>query len=186
MKMLSIGGRLTLLKSVLGSFPIFHMFIFKVPSKVLHELESLHGHFFNGHEAGSNKASWVKWDSVQQSSLWVKVIQAIHGDDGNVSMKKKFVVNSCWSYIIKEVRLLADRGVAMFEFLELRLGNGERIKFWSDSWFSGGVLNDICPRLFMEDRWVWNLDNSGLFTVSSLRKKIGAKRLAGVAEATRD
>nr|GFB05183.1 RNA-directed DNA polymerase, eukaryota [Tanacetum cinerariifolium] len=37
----------------------------------------------------------------------------------------------------------------------------------------------------MEDRWVWNLDNSGLFTVSSLRKKIGAKRLARVAEATR-
>ncbi|GKE17429.1 RNA-directed DNA polymerase, eukaryota, reverse transcriptase zinc-binding domain protein [Tanacetum coccineum] len=198
MKTLSIGGRLTLLKSVLGSLPIFHMSIFKVPSKVLHELESLRGHFFNGHEAGSNKASWVKWDSVQQSSLWVKVIQAIHGDDGNVSMKNKFVVNSCWSYIIKEVRLLADRGVDMFEFLKLRLGNGERIKFWSDSWFSGGVLKDICPRLFalenskqvtvkipMEDRWVWNLENSGLFTVSSLRKKIDAKRLARVAEATR-
>nr|GEV79657.1 RNA-directed DNA polymerase, eukaryota [Tanacetum cinerariifolium] len=37
----------------------------------------------------------------------------------------------------------------------------------------------------MEDRWVWNLENSGLFTVSSLRKKIDAKRLARVAEATR-
>nr|GEV24190.1 RNA-directed DNA polymerase, eukaryota [Tanacetum cinerariifolium] len=148
-KTLSIGRRLTLLKSVLGSLPIFHMSIFKVPSKVLHELESLRGHFFNGHEAGSNKASWVKWDSVlvdkdkgglgvsslydlnrslmlkwiwrfysQQSLLWVK---AIHGDDGNVSMKNKFVVNSCWSYITKEVRLLADRGVDMFEFLKLRL-----------------------------------------------------------------
>ncbi|GKC54737.1 RNA-directed DNA polymerase, eukaryota, partial [Tanacetum coccineum] len=55
MKTLSIGGRLTLLKSVLGSLSIFHMSIFKVPSKVLHELESLRGHFFNGHEAGSNK-----------------------------------------------------------------------------------------------------------------------------------
>nr|GEX14542.1 RNA-directed DNA polymerase, eukaryota [Tanacetum cinerariifolium] len=64
MKTLSIGGRLTLLKSVLGSLPIFHMSIFKVPSKVLHELESLRGHFFNGHEADSNKASLVKWDSV--------------------------------------------------------------------------------------------------------------------------
>nr|GFA49975.1 RNA-directed DNA polymerase, eukaryota, reverse transcriptase zinc-binding domain protein [Tanacetum cinerariifolium] len=146
MKTLSIGGRLTLLKSVLGSLPIFHMSIFKVPSKVLHELESLRGHFFNGHEAGSNKASWVKWDSVLVDKD--RGLGAIHSDDGNVSMKNKFVVNSCWSYIIKEVRLLADRGVDMFEFLKLRLGNGERIKLWSDSWFSGGVLNDICPRLF--------------------------------------
>nr|GEZ37473.1 RNA-directed DNA polymerase, eukaryota [Tanacetum cinerariifolium] len=111
MKTLSIGGRLTLLKLVLGCLPIFHMSIFKVPSKVLHELESLRGHLFNGHEAGSNKASWVKWDSVlvDKDRGISSVESAIHGDDGNVSMNNKFVVNSCWSYIIKEVRLLADR-----------------------------------------------------------------------------
>nr|GFA17485.1 RNA-directed DNA polymerase, eukaryota, reverse transcriptase zinc-binding domain protein [Tanacetum cinerariifolium] len=64
MKTLSIGGRLTLLKSVLGSIPIFYMSIFKVPSRVLQILESIRGHFFNGHELGSNKASWVKWNNV--------------------------------------------------------------------------------------------------------------------------
>nr|GEZ37985.1 RNA-directed DNA polymerase, eukaryota [Tanacetum cinerariifolium] len=37
----------------------------------------------------------------------------------------------------------------------------------------------------MEDRWVWNLENSGLLTVSSLRKKIDAKKLARVAKVTR-
>ncbi|GJT59524.1 RNA-directed DNA polymerase, eukaryota, reverse transcriptase zinc-binding domain protein, partial [Tanacetum coccineum] len=63
-KTLSIGGRLTLLKSVLGSIPVFHMSIFKVPSKVLHILESIRSHFFNGHDPGSKKASWVKWNNV--------------------------------------------------------------------------------------------------------------------------
>ncbi|GJY55700.1 RNA-directed DNA polymerase, eukaryota, partial [Tanacetum coccineum] len=37
-KTLSIGGRLTLLKSVLGYVPVFHMSIFKVPSKFLQRL----------------------------------------------------------------------------------------------------------------------------------------------------
>ncbi|GKA14232.1 RNA-directed DNA polymerase, eukaryota, partial [Tanacetum coccineum] len=64
LKSLSIGGRLTLLKSVLGSIPIFHMSIFKVPLTVLRSLESIRCQFFNGHELKSNKSSWVKWNSV--------------------------------------------------------------------------------------------------------------------------
>nr|GFD29644.1 RNA-directed DNA polymerase, eukaryota, reverse transcriptase zinc-binding domain protein [Tanacetum cinerariifolium] len=61
MNMLSIGGRLTLLKSVLGSMPIFHMSIFKAPLGVLRKLESIRSHFFNGFAPNCNKASWVNW-----------------------------------------------------------------------------------------------------------------------------
>nr|GEZ73151.1 RNA-directed DNA polymerase, eukaryota [Tanacetum cinerariifolium] len=64
MKALSIGGRLTLLKSVLGSIPISHMSIFRVPSSVLHTLKSIRSQFFSGHEVGSNEATCVKWNSV--------------------------------------------------------------------------------------------------------------------------
>ncbi|GJS19723.1 hypothetical protein Tco_0448355 [Tanacetum coccineum] len=45
MKTLSIGGRLTLLKSVLGAMSIYHMSIFKVPMKVLHRMESIRSRF---------------------------------------------------------------------------------------------------------------------------------------------
>ncbi|GKA64119.1 RNA-directed DNA polymerase, eukaryota [Tanacetum coccineum] len=61
MKMLSIGGRLMLIKSVLGSMPIFHMSMFKVPAGVIQILESLRSKFFNGHESSGKKASWVQW-----------------------------------------------------------------------------------------------------------------------------
>ncbi|GKE98655.1 RNA-directed DNA polymerase, eukaryota, partial [Tanacetum coccineum] len=42
---LSIGGRLTLIKLVLGSMPIYHMSLFRVPMKVLQRMESIRSHF---------------------------------------------------------------------------------------------------------------------------------------------
>ena len=45
MKTLSIRGRLTLFKSILGSMPIYYMSIFRVPMSVLHRLESILSHF---------------------------------------------------------------------------------------------------------------------------------------------
>ncbi|GJX48128.1 hypothetical protein Tco_0273318 [Tanacetum coccineum] len=67
MKMLSIGGRLTLLKSVLGSIPIYHMSIFKVPKMVLRKLESIRCRFFHGIENNERKPIWVKWNKVLAS-----------------------------------------------------------------------------------------------------------------------
>ncbi|GJT93605.1 hypothetical protein Tco_1082450 [Tanacetum coccineum] len=82
MKTLSIGGRLTLLKSVLGSMPIFHMSIFKVPSGVLRTLESIRSHFFNGHDSNSKKASWVNWKKVlapkERGGLGVSSLYALN------------------------------------------------------------------------------------------------------------
>ena len=47
-KTLSIGGRLTLLKSVLGASPLYNMLIFKVPKGVLKVMESIRSNFFKG------------------------------------------------------------------------------------------------------------------------------------------
>nr|GFC68115.1 RNA-directed DNA polymerase, eukaryota, reverse transcriptase zinc-binding domain protein [Tanacetum cinerariifolium] len=56
MKSLSIGGRLTLIKAVLGAMPIYHMSMFKVPLGVLKRIESIRCRFFNGADLDSNKA----------------------------------------------------------------------------------------------------------------------------------
>nr|GEX16569.1 RNA-directed DNA polymerase, eukaryota [Tanacetum cinerariifolium] len=145
LKTLSIGGRLTLLKSVLGSIPIFHMSMYRVPM----------GYFFNGYDPNSRKASWVKWKMVlaskdrggigvsslhalnrgllfkwlwrfysKDSSLWTKVIMAIHGSDGKV-----------------EASMKADMVTATI----------------------------LAP---MSDRLFWSLKSSGEFTVASVRKLI--------------
>ncbi|GKA14227.1 hypothetical protein Tco_0693873, partial [Tanacetum coccineum] len=191
MKTLSIGGRLTLLKSVLGSIPIFHMSLFRVPSRVLQILESIRGRFFNGYEIGSKKVSWVKWNNVltdkkrgglgvsslyalnrglmikwlwkffvHKDSLWTKVITAIHGVNGNVSSSGAKAGRSCWLAIVDEVRALHKTGVYIFDFMNLKLGNGEMVKFLLDRWYEGGILKDIFPRMFA-------LENMKEITVSS-------------------
>ncbi|GKA77741.1 RNA-directed DNA polymerase, eukaryota [Tanacetum coccineum] len=58
-KTLSIGGRLTLLKSVLGASPIYNMSIFKVPTGVLKVMESIRSPFFNGATKSEKKVTWV-------------------------------------------------------------------------------------------------------------------------------
>ncbi|GJU50245.1 putative RNA-directed DNA polymerase [Tanacetum coccineum] len=63
-KSLSIGGRLTLVKSVLGSIPIFYLSLFKSPVKIIDMLESLRCRFFWGFKEGQSGMYWVKWNSI--------------------------------------------------------------------------------------------------------------------------
>ncbi|GJY75848.1 RNA-directed DNA polymerase, eukaryota, reverse transcriptase zinc-binding domain protein [Tanacetum coccineum] len=265
-KTLSIGGRLTLLKSVLGSIPVFHMSIFKVPSKVLHILESIRSHFFNGHDPGSKKASWVKWNNVltdkkrgglgvsslfalnrglmikwvwkflsQKDSLWTKVIVAIHGVGGKIHSEWTSTGKSCWLSILSEVRSLQRKGMYVFDYLTHKMGNGESTKFWLDHWHTRGIFKDIFPRLYAlesskdvtvsskigdtslvcsfrriprggieqnqfdslvelvrsvtivpsADRWNWNLESTGIFSVASARRRIDEICLPNIGEETR-
>nr|GEW97809.1 RNA-directed DNA polymerase, eukaryota [Tanacetum cinerariifolium] len=64
LKTLSIGGRLTLLKSVLGSSPIYSMSLYKVPKTLLYVMESICRNFFNGIQGEDKKITWVKWSKV--------------------------------------------------------------------------------------------------------------------------
>ena len=67
---------------------------------------------------------------------------------------------SCWLSIMNEVRALQIKGVYIFDFLKHKMGNGESTKFWSDTWYEGGILKDLFPRLFA-------LENRKEVTVSS-------------------
>nr|GEZ37137.1 RNA-directed DNA polymerase, eukaryota [Tanacetum cinerariifolium] len=63
-KTLSIGGRLTLLKSVLGAVLVYNMSLYKASKCVLHELERLRNNFFKGGDSQDSKITWVAWEKV--------------------------------------------------------------------------------------------------------------------------
>ncbi|MFS7991078.1 putative RNA-directed DNA polymerase [Helianthus anomalus] len=61
---LSIGGRVTLIKSVLQSLPIYFFSLFKVPAGVISQLEAIMRKFLWGGSGEGRRMSWVSWDCV--------------------------------------------------------------------------------------------------------------------------
>nr|GEV57914.1 RNA-directed DNA polymerase, eukaryota [Tanacetum cinerariifolium] len=107
-KTLSVGGRLTLVKSVLGAAPLYYMSIYKVPKGVLHELESIRSKFFNGIDPLERKITWIAWEkflaSKKNGGLGVSSLFAL-----NRALLLKWVWHflsndgSLWSQVIKAI-----------------------------------------------------------------------------------
>ncbi|GKB34439.1 reverse transcriptase domain, reverse transcriptase zinc-binding domain protein [Tanacetum coccineum] len=66
-KTMSFGGRLTLVKSVLGSLPLYYFLMFRVPLSVIKSLELICKDFFWAGVGDGKKLSWVKWDTIISS-----------------------------------------------------------------------------------------------------------------------
>ncbi|GJU95438.1 RNA-directed DNA polymerase, eukaryota, reverse transcriptase zinc-binding domain protein [Tanacetum coccineum] len=102
MKTLSIGGRLTLLKSVLGSMLIYHMSIFKVHMKVLQHMKSIRCHFLMELIFLIKKPIWVKWKNVlaykEKGGLGVSSLYAL-----NIALMFKWV----WWFLTQSLTLWA-------------------------------------------------------------------------------
>ncbi|GJW41995.1 zinc finger, CCHC-type containing protein [Tanacetum coccineum] len=146
LKSLSIGGRLTLLKSVLGSIPIFHMSIFKVPLTVLRSLESIRCQFFNGHELKSNKSSWVKWNSVLAAK-----------EKGGLGVSSLFALNRAllmkwfWRFYSHNDSFMSKD---YFSYLRSWMvsGHGETTKFWTIFGLQASLEALISPCIYALDK----------------------------------
>ncbi|GKB78475.1 RNA-directed DNA polymerase, eukaryota, reverse transcriptase zinc-binding domain protein [Tanacetum coccineum] len=178
---------------------------------------------------------WVWRFVTQKNTLWARVIQALHGVDGRIGTSLKGGQRSCWTSIIQEVNNLGQKGIDFMSLISIKLGNGEKTRFWEDKWCADGILKTKYPRLYAlescklisvgtklshpsicssfrrnprggneldqlvrleddlkvvvlssnDDRWVWELESTGDFSVSSIRNLIDKKFLPNVELKTR-
>nr|GEW52433.1 RNA-directed DNA polymerase, eukaryota [Tanacetum cinerariifolium] len=126
-KTLSIGGRLTLLKSVLGAVPIYNMSLYKASKCVLYELERLRNNFFTGGDSHDSKITWVAWAKV-------------------LSSKK----NGGLEYLVfsPSTGLFFSNGYGDTSFKMVLCGDDLNTRFWFDTWILDLPLNVRFPRLF--------------------------------------
>ncbi|GKA31765.1 hypothetical protein Tco_0718132, partial [Tanacetum coccineum] len=123
MKTLFIGGRLTLLKSVLGSTPIFYMSLFKVPSEVLKRTDSIRSRFLTGWMLMKRKCLGLAGTRFKSdyTSLWASFIKAIHGKDNLLGKPVESHFPSIWLDIIPDLDNLKDQGIDLLGLFEKKI-----------------------------------------------------------------
>ncbi|GKB50346.1 putative RNA-directed DNA polymerase, eukaryota, reverse transcriptase zinc-binding domain protein, partial [Tanacetum coccineum] len=205
-KAMSFGGRLTLVKSVLGSLPLYYFSMFRVPSNVINALER-------------NLALVGKWwwrFRIESDSHWCRVIKSIYGDDRGwgVEGRSRLKGGGVWSDIVRvdkwvgEVKL-SERFPRLFHLENIKdalVGNkgnwSDGIWVWNWDWIRsprGRVmgelkeLEEIITGISIDrnrkDRWKWKLDPKGEFSVKSLSKWIEWRRVrreAGITKLDRN
>nr|GEW61243.1 RNA-directed DNA polymerase, eukaryota, reverse transcriptase zinc-binding domain protein [Tanacetum cinerariifolium] len=133
-----------------------------------------------------NRALMFKWIwrfHTQDSSLWVKVIKAIYGTDGNMDSLARFwdqrwvegdVLKIRFSRIYalersKDITVGSKRNHHSLDFLFRRSPRGGV----EEEQFQNLILLMHNVRLLpMEDRWRWDINGSGDFSVALVRRLI--------------
>nr|GEX16358.1 RNA-directed DNA polymerase, eukaryota [Tanacetum cinerariifolium] len=147
-KTLSIGGRLTLLKSVLDASPLHNMSIYKVPKGVLKKIEAIRCNFFNGADPAKRKITWVSWDKVLASKKNGGLeVSSFH------ALNRALLLNWVWHFLSQDGSLWYRVIQALYGFdfvshCKKCVGDGHNTRFWYDYWVFDQQLRVRFPRLF--------------------------------------
>ncbi|WVZ61663.1 hypothetical protein U9M48_011501 [Paspalum notatum var. saurae] len=171
-KLLSVGGRLVLINSVLSSLPMFMLSFFAIPKGVLKKLEYFRSRFFWQNDQHKKKYHLIKWDQIRQPK-----------EQGGLGIIDLEVQNKCllskwlfklanedgiWQSLIHNKYLkskplgsgIKKPGVSHFwagimevkqDFLSLgsfNIGDGTQVRFWEDTWCGNQPLKLSYPSLF--------------------------------------
>jgi hypothetical protein len=177
-KFISLGGRITLLNSVLNAIPIFYLSYLKILISVWKKIRRLQREFLWGGRGGRKKLCWVKWDAVCQPKRWgglgVKDIRAV-----NISLLAKWR----WRLLSNEQAVWKD--VLCSKYGSLAIGHpvlGEGVRPWfaslwwkdicsigsnlNNNWFIHGTVKKLGNGLatnFWCDRWLGDAPLRDLF-----------------------
>ncbi|CAN0885613.1 Putative ribonuclease H protein At1g65750 [Linum grandiflorum] len=173
-KFLSFGARVTLLKSVLSSLPVYYLSLFKAPTKVISRLEQLQNQFLWAGNLDSEKIHWIEWNTVKtpkcRGGLGVQDLHVLNialmskwswrfGTERN-AWWRKLIVTKCglghfeWSprWNLGPAGCSVWRWVVQFsskfwQFGFIDPGGGSFCSFWCDIWVRGVRLCDAYPRI---------------------------------------
>ncbi|KZV18919.1 hypothetical protein F511_17825 [Dorcoceras hygrometricum] len=204
-KILSPGGRLVLIKSVLLSLPIYLFHVIEPPGTILHRIEMICARFLWGSKEGQHKTHWISWKQIclpkQEGGLDIKLLKdALRSF--SVKMWVRFRANdSLWSKFLHykycynippaavdlKVRISPNwrRLIKIRQLAESHIcwsiGRGD-LSFWYDLWLPSGPLYTLCDIVGPKDRKVAWLIDEGRWNRARLELLIGADLIEQVLQ----
>jgi hypothetical protein len=185
---LSKGGRVTLIKSTLSSLPTYFLSLFSIPVSVAARIDTIQRNFLWGGRGEGKKFHLMNWSQVcqplhlgglgihnvrlfnrallgkwlwrfgnERETLWRQVIHSKYGSlpGGWTSAPSTGPYGvGLWKNIRKDWIHFARN-------LRFEVGDGTRIKFWTDSWCERGPLKESFPEMYniSRDKEAWVADH---------------------------
>ncbi|KAL2471459.1 Uncharacterized protein Adt_39595 [Abeliophyllum distichum] len=169
-RLLSPGGRITLIRSVLSSLPLYLLQILKPPKAVLKKLESIFARFLWDSKDHTHRLHWKRWKELclpteegglgfrrlqdlvdtfslklwwlfrSQRSLWAQFLR------GKYCQGTHPILATVPYYASPVWRRLKLIGPQAESYIAWKLGRGH-IFFWHDCWMGDTTLADQFPQL---------------------------------------
>ena len=171
-KHLSVGGRLTLINSVLNSLPVYMMSFFEIPKGVLKKLDYFRFRFFWQGDENKRKYRLARWNILCQPkdqgglgihdlklkniallSKWLFKLLTTEGNWQQLLKNKylgsKPLVQAEWKTGDSHFwRSLMKVKQDFFRFGTFKINNGSQVRFWEDVWLGHRPLKDQYPGLY--------------------------------------
>ncbi|GKC70622.1 hypothetical protein Tco_1116505 [Tanacetum coccineum] len=155
-RLLSIGGRLSLIKAVLGNLPTYFMSIYLsiylMPVSIRSKLESMRSKFFRGADQNDSKMAWIKWEkclsSKKKGGLVSMVIMEASLMTRNIGLSLTFLLGTIMSSV--KMASLRTKVIVYLSYVlvskvmcSMVLGN--------DTWCENSPLKLQFPRIYNLD-----------------------------------
>src|SRR5438128_10708500 len=171
-KHLSIGGRLTLINSVLSSLPMYMMSFFSLPKGVLKKLDYFRSRFYWQGDEHKKKYRLAKWNilsmpkdqgglgiqdlNIKNIALLSKWLYKLLSSDGlwqqilrNKYLGSKPLVQAVWKTGDSHFwSCLMKVKQDFLHFGTFMVRDGSQVRFWEDNWLGGSSLKNQYPSLY--------------------------------------
>lgn len=161
-RLLSAGGRVTLVQSVLSALPLYFCSLFKMPVVVLSRINKILRNFFWGSNSNNNKIKWVAWNSVcldkELGGLGLPVLK-----NRNIALLAKW----WWRFGSEDSALWKDVVIAKYYNGRNQLGienisSPRTSKLWGDILKIGSVLQGSSLVSTLRNQISWSVGNGTL------------------------
>jgi hypothetical protein len=171
-KLLSLGGRLVLINSVLTNMVLYMISFFQLPKGVLHRLDYFRSRFFWQGDNEKKKYRLTKWSvvcrpkdqgglgvhdlEVKNKALLGKWLARLLTEEGRWQqlLRRKYVGSKAISQVYWKpgdshfwAGIMATKKY-FFLFGSFSIRNGSEIRFWEDRWLGTTTLREQYPALY--------------------------------------